>query len=41
MTTKRLAAILAVNRTVGIVLVSLLFLGLGEQLWTPFLPAYL
>jgi predicted MFS family arabinose efflux permease len=30
-----------VNRTVGIVLVSLLFLGLGEQLWTPFLPAYL
>jgi MFS family permease len=36
-----LAAVLAVNRTVGVVLVSLLFLGLGEQLWTPFLPAYL
>lgn len=36
-----LGAILAVNRTVGIVLISLLFLGLGEQLWTPFLPAYL
>src|SRR4029079_18281436 len=32
---------LALNRTVGIVLVSVLFFGLGEQLWTPFLPAYL
>jgi hypothetical protein len=36
-----LAAVFAVNRTVGVVLISLLFLGLGEQLWTPFLPAYL
>jgi predicted MFS family arabinose efflux permease len=36
-----LGAVLAVNRTVGVVLVTLLFLGLGEQLWTPFLPAYL
>ena len=26
---------------VSVILVSLLFLGLGEQLWTPFLPAYL
>src|SRR5438105_14072868 len=32
---------LALNRTVGIVLVSVLFFGLGEQLWSPFLPAYL
>ena len=32
---------LAVNRTVGIVLVSLLFFGLGEQLWSPFFPSYL
>lgn len=31
----------ALNRTVGIVLVSVLFFGLGEQLWSPFLPAYL
>jgi MFS family permease len=33
--------VLALNRTVGIVLVSVLFFGLGEQLWSPFLPAYL
>ena len=33
--------VLAVNRTVGIVLISVLFFGLGEQLWSPFLPAYL
>ncbi|MGH7308314.1 MAG: hypothetical protein ACREK6_06430 [Candidatus Rokuibacteriota bacterium] len=38
---RSLRAILAVNRTVGIVLVSLLFFGLGEQLWSPFFPAYL
>jgi predicted MFS family arabinose efflux permease len=38
---RSLGAILAVNRTVGIVLVSLLFFGLGEQLWSPFFPAYL
>ena len=36
-----LRAVLALNRTVGIVLVSVLFFGLGEQLWSPFLPAYL
>jgi len=33
--------VLALNRTVGIVLVSVLFFGLGEQLWSPFFPAYL
>jgi MFS family permease len=38
---RSLATILAVNRTVGIVLVSLLFFGLGEQLWSPFFPSYL
>ena len=38
---RSLAAILAVNRTVGIVIVTLLFFGLGEQLWSPFFPAYL
>lgn len=31
--------ILAMNRTVGIVLVTVLFFGLGEQLWSPLLPA--
>jgi MFS family permease len=35
------AGLLALNRTVGIVLVAVLFFGLGEQLWSPFLPAYL
>lgn len=40
-TARSLGAILAVNRTVGVVLVSLLFFGLGEQLWSPFFPAYL
>ena len=38
---RSLGRLLAVNRTVGIVLVSLLFFGLGEQLWSPFFPAYL
>jgi predicted MFS family arabinose efflux permease len=38
---RSLAALLAVNRTMGIVLVSLLFFGLGEQLWSPFFPSYL
>jgi len=33
--------VLALNRTVGVVLISVLFFGLGEQLWSPFLPAYL
>ena len=36
-----LGSVLALNRTVGVVLVSVLFFGLGEQLWSPFLPAYL
>ena len=36
-----LAGVLALNRTVGVVLVSVLFFGLGEQLWNPFFPAYL
>jgi MFS family permease len=35
------AGVLALNRTVGVVLVSVLFFGLGEQLWNPFFPAYL
>src|SRR5919201_6443385 len=36
-----LQTVLALNRTFGIVLLSVLFFGLGEQLWSPFLPAYL
>ena len=36
-----LTSVLALNRTVGVVLVSVLFFGLGEQLWNPFFPAYL
>ncbi len=36
-----LSSWLAFNRTVGIVLLSVLLFGLGEQLWQPFLPAYL
>jgi MFS family permease len=39
--TRSLQNLLALNRTVGIILVSVLFFGLGEQLWSPFLPAYL
>ncbi|MBL8795689.1 MAG: hypothetical protein JNM56_17420 [Planctomycetia bacterium] len=38
---RNLASLLALNRTVGVVLVSVLFFGLGEQLWNPFFPAYL
>jgi MFS family permease len=38
---RSVSTMLALNRTVGIVLVSVLFFGLGEQLWSPFLPAYL
>jgi hypothetical protein len=38
---RSLPTVLALNRTVGIVLVSVLFFGLGEQLWSPFFPAYL
>jgi MFS family permease len=36
-----LAQFLALNRTVGIVLVTVLFFGLGEQLWSQFMPLYL
>jgi len=37
----RLARFLAINRTVGIVLLTVLLFGLGEQLWHPFLPLLL
>ena len=37
----RLARFLAINRTVGIVLLTVLLFGLGEQLWHPFLPLFL
>jgi predicted MFS family arabinose efflux permease len=37
----RLARFLALNRTVGIVLLTVLFFGLGEELWSQFMPAYL
>src|SRR3989449_336050 len=40
-TPKALTSVLALNRTVGVVLISVLFFGLGEQLWNPFFPAYL
>src|SRR5262245_5660108 len=36
-----LARFLAINRTVGVVLVAVLLFGLGEHLWSPFMPAYL
>jgi predicted MFS family arabinose efflux permease len=36
-----LARFLALNRTVAIVLVSVLFFGLGEELWSSFMPLYL
>ena len=36
-----LTSVLALNRTVSVVLVAVLFFGLGEQLWNPFFPAYL
>ena len=38
---RTLAQILALNRTVAVVLVSVLFFGLGEQLWSQFMPVYL
>jgi MFS family permease len=38
---RTLATVLALNRTVGVVLLSVLFFGLGEQLWNPFFPLYL
>ncbi len=37
----RLAHFLAINRTVGIVLLTVLLFGFGEQLWHPFLPLFL
>ena len=36
-----LAQLLALNRTVGVVLLSVLLFGLGEQLWSQFMPVYL
>jgi predicted MFS family arabinose efflux permease len=39
--TKRLTDFLALNRTVAVVLATVLFFGLGEQLWEAFTPAYL
>jgi MFS family permease len=36
-----LADLLAINRTVAVVLATVLFFGLGEQLWEAFMPAYL
>jgi MFS family permease len=38
---RRLANFLAINRTIGVVLVSVLLFGLGEELWRSFLPLYL
>ncbi|MBI3410620.1 MAG: hypothetical protein HY040_19970 [Planctomycetes bacterium] len=38
---RRLAGFFALNRTVAIVLLSVLLVGLGEELWRPFMPAYL
>ena len=37
----RLARLLALNRTVAIVLVSVLLFGLGQQLWRDYMPLYL
>lgn len=39
--TSSLARFLAINRTVGIVLIAVLFFGLGEELWSQFMPVYL
>jgi predicted MFS family arabinose efflux permease len=36
-----LAQLLALNRTVAVVLLAVLFFGLGEQLWEPFMSVYL
>jgi MFS family permease len=38
---RSLAQVLALNRTVAIVLVTVLFFGLGEELWSKFMPVYL
>jgi hypothetical protein len=40
-TDRQLSRLLALNRTVAVVLLSVLFFGLGEQLWSPFMPLYL
>jgi MFS family permease len=40
-TRQTLAQFLALNRTVGIVLIAVLFFGLGEELWSQFMPLYL
>ena len=40
-TRRSLAQVLALNRTVAVVLASVLFFGLGEQLWSQFMPVYL
>ena len=37
----RLSRLLALNRTVAVVLAAVLFFGLGEQLWEQFMPAFL
>ena len=37
----RLARFLAINRTVGVVLLTVLLFGMGEQLWEPFVPLFL
>src|SRR5437870_3016240 len=39
--TQRLTQILALNRTVAIVLLTVLLFGLGEELWSQFMPVYL
>jgi hypothetical protein len=36
-----LANLLALNRTVAVVLLAVLFFGQGEQLWEPYMPVYL
>jgi predicted MFS family arabinose efflux permease len=38
---QRLSELLALNRTVAVVLATVFFFGLGEQLWEQFAPAYL
>jgi predicted MFS family arabinose efflux permease len=38
---KSLTGFLAINRTVGVVLIAVLFFGLGEELWSQFMPVYL
>lgn len=38
---QNLAAFLALNKTVGVVLIAVLFFGLGEEMWSPFMGIYL